>query len=80
MAFAPAAMVLRIVSSFGPVSYTHLDVYKRQLKSTVKLVFQPDEEGFTGAKAMLKAGVLEAPEPQAAMALHVDVYKRQFPA
>ena len=33
---------------------------------------QPDEEGFTGAKAMLKAGVLEAPEPQAAMALHVN--------
>ena len=33
---------------------------------------QPDEEGFMGAKAMLKAGVLEAPKPQAAMALHVN--------
>ena len=28
------------------------------LQGTVKLVFQPDEEGFTGAKAMLAAGVL----------------------
>ncbi len=27
------------------------------LKGTVRLVFQPDEENFTGAKAMLAAGV-----------------------
>ena len=46
--------------------------YQAQLNGTVKLVFQPDEEGFTGAKAMLKAGVLEAPRPQAAIALHVN--------
>lgn len=46
--------------------------YQAQLNGTVKLVFQPDEEGFTGAKAMLKAGVLEAPGPQAAIALHVN--------
>ena len=49
-----------------------LKAHQSELKGTVKLVFQPDEEGFTGAKAMLKAGVLEAPEPQAAMALHVN--------
>ena len=49
-----------------------LKVHQSELKGTVKLVFQPDEEGFTGAKAMLKAGVLEAPKPQAAMALHVN--------
>lgn len=42
-----------------------------KLKGTVKLVFQPDEEGFTGAKAMLKAGVLQNPTPQAGLALHV---------
>lgn len=42
-----------------------------KLKGTVKLVFQPDEEGLTGAKAMLSAGVLENPKPQAGMALHV---------
>ena len=46
--------------------------YQQQLKGTVKLVFQPDEEGFTGAKAMLAAGVLESPKPQAGLALHVN--------
>lgn len=49
-----------------------LKAYQSALKGTVKLVFQPDEEGFTGAKTMLRAGVLEAPKPQAAMALHVN--------
>lgn len=41
------------------------------IKGTVKLVFQPDEEGFTGAKAMLSAGALETPVPEAGFALHV---------
>lgn len=45
--------------------------YQQELQGTVKLVFQPDEEGFTGAKGMLAAGVLEGPAPQAALALHV---------
>ena len=46
--------------------------YWTELQGTVKLVFQPDEEGFTGAKAMLAAGVLTAePRPQSALALHV---------
>ena len=42
-----------------------------KIKGTVKLVFQPDEEGFTGAKKMLKAGVLKNPDVDAAMAMHV---------
>ena len=42
-----------------------------QIEGTVKLVFQSDEEGFTGAKRMLKAGVLENPKVDAAMAMHV---------
>lgn len=46
--------------------------YQNEIDGAVKLVFQPDEEGFTGAKAMLKAGVLENPKPQAALALHVN--------
>ena len=47
--------------------------HQSELRGTVRLVFQPDEEGFTGAKAMLAAGILEkAPRPQAAMALHVN--------
>ena len=47
--------------------------HQSELRGTVRLVFQPDEEGFTGAKAMLAAGILEeTPRPQAAMALHVN--------
>lgn len=49
-----------------------LQTFKDRLCGTVKLVFQPDEEGFTGAKAMLTAGVLRSPTPQAALALHVN--------
>ena len=45
--------------------------YQQDLVGTVKLVFQPDEEGFTGAKAMLKAGVLENPHVDAGIAFHV---------
>lgn len=48
-----------------------LKTYQSELKGTVKLVFQPDEEGFTGAKAMLDAGILKNPAPQAGLALHV---------
>lgn len=42
-----------------------------KIEGRVKLVFQPDEEGFTGAKKMLKAGVLENPKVDVAMAMHV---------
>ena len=49
-----------------------LKQYQDQIKGTVKLVFQPDEEGFTGAKSMLAAGVLENPKVDAGMALHVN--------
>ena len=42
-----------------------------QIEGTVKLIFQPDEEGFTGAKKMIEAGVLKNPDVDAAMAMHV---------
>ena len=45
---------------------------QNQIEGTIKLVFQPDEEGFTGAKKMLEAGVLENPKVDAAMAMHVQ--------
>ncbi|MGN0711021.1 MAG: M20 family metallopeptidase [Anaerovoracaceae bacterium] len=48
-----------------------LKKYEKHINGNIKLVFQPDEEGFTGAKAMLKAGVLENPHVDAGMALHV---------
>ena len=44
---------------------------QEQIEGTVKLVFQPDEEGFTGAKKMIEAGVLKNPDVDAAMAMHV---------
>lgn len=49
-----------------------LKQHQKEISGTIKLVFQPDEEGFTGAKSMLKAGVLENPAVDAGMALHVN--------
>lgn len=48
-----------------------LKQYQDEIEGTVKLVFQSDEEGFTGAKKMINAGVLENPKVDAAMAIHV---------
>ena len=42
------------------------------LNGTVKLLFQPGEETFTGARAAIEDGVLEAPVPDAAYAMHVN--------
>jgi amidohydrolase len=50
---------------------------KAQLPGTVVFVFQPNEEGDpgkpSGAKAMLDAGVFDAPKPEAVFGLHVGV-------
>ncbi len=43
-----------------------------QLKGTVKLMFQPGEEIFQGAKDMIANGILENPHVDAAMAIHVS--------
>lgn len=43
-----------------------------QLQGAVKFMFQPNEEGGGGAKAMLAAGILENPSVDAALAMHVD--------
>lgn len=42
------------------------------LKGTVRLMFQPGEEIFSGAKAMIEAGVLKDPVPDAAFGCHVS--------
>ena len=42
-----------------------------KIKGTVKLVFQPDEEGDAGAKFMVENGVLENPKVDKAFAIHV---------
>lgn len=40
-------------------------------QGTLKLIFQPGEEGANGADIMVKEGALDNPRPQAALALHV---------
>jgi amidohydrolase len=40
-------------------------------RGRVRLVFQPGEEGADGARAMVRDGVLRAPVPDAAAALHL---------
>ena len=44
---------------------------EEQLKGTVKIMFQEDEEGMTGAQNMVETGILLNPPVDAAMALHV---------
>ena len=48
-----------------------LKEHEIELKGTVKLMFQPAEEIFEGAKDMIASGVLESPVPGAAIMLHV---------
>ena len=42
-----------------------------QWSGTVKMMFQPAEEGLGGAAKMIDAGLLENPRPDFALALHV---------
>ena len=48
-----------------------LKSHERELKGTVKLLFQSGEEVFLGAKSAIAAGVLENPKVDAAFAMHV---------
>lgn len=48
-----------------------LKAHESELRGTVKLMFQPAEEIFEGAKDMIAAGVLEDPAPGAALMIHV---------
>lgn len=50
-----------------------LSKHQRELKGNIKLIFQPAEEGPGGAKIMIEQGVLENPEVDAIIGLHVDV-------
>lgn len=49
-----------------------LKAHESELHGTVKLLFQPGEETFRGAKAAIEAGVLENPHVDAAFAMHVS--------
>lgn len=48
-----------------------LKAHESELEGTVKLMFQPSEENFSGALDMIEGGVLENPVPQAAAMIHV---------
>lgn len=45
--------------------------HRDTLTGTVKLVFQPGEEGGDGAKIMVREGVLEDPRPDVALIAHI---------
>lgn len=44
---------------------------RHELNGTLKLVFQPGEEGMNGAEVMVKEGVLENPRPDVALITHL---------
>jgi len=48
-----------------------LKSHESELSGTVKLMFQPAEEIFEGARDMLENGVLSEPRPDAAVMIHV---------
>ena len=48
-----------------------LHAHRQELNGSVKLVFQPAEEGLGGAARMIQEGVLDNPRPDLALALHV---------
>lgn len=48
-----------------------LHAHSRDLAGSVKLVFQPAEEGLGGAQAMIADGVLEGPRPDYTLSLHL---------
>lgn len=48
-----------------------LKQHEDEIHGTVKLMFQPAEEIFEGAKDMLRAGLLEHPKVDAALMIHV---------
>jgi amidohydrolase len=48
-----------------------LEAHKDDFRGTVKLVFQPAEEGLGGALAMVADGVLENPQPDRSLSIHL---------
>ena len=52
--------------------------HRRELKGSVKFIFQPAEETVIGAKAMIDDGVLENPKVNALIALHTGCSGKLF--
>jgi amidohydrolase len=57
--------------SIGLGTAYYLNQHRDQFAGTVKLIFQPAEEGPGGAKPMIEAGVLENPSVDAILGLHL---------
>jgi amidohydrolase len=49
----------------------YLSTHRDQFKGTVKIIFQPAEEGPGGAKPMIESGVLQNPDVEAIIGLHL---------
>jgi amidohydrolase len=58
-----------VAIALGIVRY--LSQHRDQWRGTVKVIFQPAEEGPGGAKPMIEAGVLKNPDVEAMIGLHV---------
>lgn len=54
-----------------------LNEHRDQLKGSIKLLFQPAEEGPGGAKPMIDDGAMENPKVDAALGLHIGVIFKQ---
>jgi amidohydrolase len=48
-----------------------LNQHRDEINGTIKLVFQPAEEGMGGADRMVKEGVMENPSPLRSLGLHI---------
>lgn len=48
-----------------------LHAHRADFTGTIKLIFQPAEEGLGGAEGMIRAGVLQEPRPLRALGLHI---------
>ncbi len=53
---------------------TVLKQFEADLKGTVKLIFEPAEETYGGAKIMVEEGVLDQPKVDAVLGLHIMPY------
>lgn len=48
-----------------------LNKHRSEFKGTVKMMFQPAEEGLGGAEKMIEDGILQNPKPDAVLSLHI---------
>lgn len=60
---------LHVASLLGAAKI--LSEHRHELKGTIKLFFQPDEEGSGGAKRMIEAGVMQNPTVNKVFGVHI---------